>query len=319
MECSIIIPVWNQLESTRACVDSVFRNTDSGYRLIIIDNASQDETRRYLEGLAALKDSPVTVIRNEENTGFVKAANQGMRISEGPYVCILNNDTLVTGHWLREMIGILSGSPDIGIVNPSSNNLGQRPAAGGSIDDYASRLYSEERGRFAELGSAIGFCMLIKRTLIEKIGLFDEAYGPGTFEDTDFSRRAVREGFRCVRACGAYVYHKEGGSFGRSREYDSNFARNRALYESRWGRPKRVLYRASKRDLVLSGNSVARMLKLAREGNWVYIYLRESADVKDIPAHSNIVVKKFPDSFFGVRTAMKMLTKKKRFDEIYEV
>src|SRR3990167_9235110 len=128
MICDIIIPVWNQLEFTKNCIDSISKNTRD-FRLIIIDNASDSQTRDFL---GALKDrgDPILLVRNEQNLGFVKAANQGMRLSDAPYICLLNNDTLVTAGWLEEMVSILEKNPNIGLLNPSSNTLGQRPGKG---------------------------------------------------------------------------------------------------------------------------------------------------------------------------------------------
>ncbi len=317
MNCDIIIPVWNNLALTRACIDSVLKNTDAECRIIIIDNASDEETRRYLEGLKALERPPVTIIRNEKNLGFVKAVNQGIAASNAPCVCVLNNDTVVTKGWLKEMIGVLNALDDIGIVNPSSNNLGQRPARGETVEVYAEKLRPSQE-RFAELGSAIGFCMLIKRAVIDRIGRFDEIYGIGNFEDTDYSRRAVKEGYKCVRACRAYVWHKEGGSFVRTKEFDSAFKRNKAIYEERWGKMRRILYRLAGKNASLSKDDVADILNAARMGNWVHIYMRKGSDLKGLPGHSNILIKTFPTAFFKLRTDLKILTKKKRFDEIFD-
>ena len=317
MDCDIIIPVWNNPALTRDCIDSVLKNTGLGYRIIIIDNASDLKTRGYLDGLGAMKSPLVTLIRNEKNLGFVKAANQGILASDAPCVLLLNNDTVATKGWLKEMTDVLKISDDIGVVNPSSNNLGQRPDKGETIEAYAERL-KRSGERFVELGSAIGFCMLIKRAVIDRIGRFDEIYGMGNFEDTDYSRRAVKEGYRCVRACRAYVWHKEGGSFLRTKGFDSAFRRNMAIYEERWGKKERILYRLAGKNVALSKDDAAHILNTARTGNWVYIYMREDSDLKGLPRHSNIVVKTFPAAFFKLRTGFKILTKKKRFDKIFE-
>ena len=98
--CDIIIPVFDQLELTGRCLESIKARTGSPYRLILIDNASAGGTRDFLEGFRA-SNSNVTLIRNEENLGWVKAINQGMRLSTAPYVCIMNNDTVVRSDgWL---------------------------------------------------------------------------------------------------------------------------------------------------------------------------------------------------------------------------
>jgi len=311
--CDIVIPVWNHLSFTKDCIDSIRKNTPSPHRLVIIDNASDDETRRYLESLAK-KDAPATLlIRNDTNVGFVKAVNEGMRSSDSRFVCVLNNDTIVTEGWLEEMIAVAESAGDIGIVNPSSNNLGQKPAAGEPVERYAA-LLRKQRGAYVELGAAIGFCMLIKRDLLDKIGLFDEIYGMGNFEDTDFSRRAVKEGYRCVRACGAYVYHRENTSFGKVKTFDEDFRRNREIYEFRWGKPKRIAYVLDSYD----ANTLMKLendsMKLARGGNWVWYFPKERVRV---PSHANIISVTPPGQHFYLATAFSILKKKKRFDEIF--
>ena len=313
MDCDIVIPVWNQLSFTRDCVDSIKKNTGSGYRLVIIDNASDAETKSYLETLAEKEGDRVKLIRNEANVGFIKAVNEGLRASSSSFVCVLNNDTIVTKGWLKEMIAVASGSKDIGIVNPSSNNLGQRPAVGEPVELYAEKLH-QQKGVVVELGAAIGFCMLIKRELIEKIGLFDEIYGMGNFEDTDFSRRAVKEGYRCVRACGAYVYHREHASFAKTASFDDDFKRNREIFEFRWGKPKRVAYVLDTYDTNGLMKLNADSIRLARNGNWVWYFLKERLDV---PAHSNIITVEPPQQHYYLATAFRILKKKKRFDEIF--
>lgn len=313
MRCDIVIPVWNQLEFTRECINSISKNTrDVDYRIMAIDNASGEETRKYLESLKSLMKQKFLLVRNENNLGFIKAANQGMRLSEAPYVCLLNNDTLVTEGWLSEMIKTAESLPQIGLVNPSSNNLGQKPAKSESMEAYAEKL-RKDSGKFFEIGSAIGFCMLVKRTLIDKIGVFDEIYGMGNFEDTDYSRRAVKDGFLCVRAPAAYAYHREGTSFGRDKTFDEDFERNRQIYEFRWGKRRWIAYILNKADEYTLTRFNKDAVKLARNGYWVWCFLKEHLD---LPCHSNIIAAEF-NNFFYVKTLFKILFKKKKFSEIY--
>jgi GT2 family glycosyltransferase len=304
--------VWNQLPFTKDCVDSIIKNTAAGYRLIIVDNASGAETKKYLETLKGAGGAPVELINNTENLGFVKAVNQGIRSSGADHVCVLNNDTIVAKGALEEMIRIADSAKDIGIVNPSSNNLGQRPSEGEPIELYAERI-SAEAGRYVELGAAIGFCMLIKRAVFDKIGLFDEIYGMGNFEDTDFSRKAIKEGFRCVRACGAYVYHRENTSFKKLKSFDSEFNRNREIYEFRWGKPKRIAYVLDS----YNENDIKRVnmesLKLARNGDWVSYISREAVEA---PPHSNITASRIDAKHFYLAALFRILKKKKKYNEI---
>ena len=122
MKCDIIVPIWNELDITKRCIESILENTKFAYHLIIIDNASKPDVRTYLEGIKR-KIPDLSLIRNEENLGYVKAINQGLRLADSEFVCLLNNDTIVTDGWLREMVALADNNPEIGIINPSSNNL----------------------------------------------------------------------------------------------------------------------------------------------------------------------------------------------------
>jgi len=312
-KCDIIIPVWNQLAFTKDCIESIKKNTSGEYGLIIVDNASSDETRSYLESLKASGILPLTLIRNSENLGFVKAVNQGISASVAPYICLLNNDTIVTKGALEEMVAVAAGSADIGIVNPSSNNLGQKPAAGEPMELYAEKI-RHLSGQYVELGAAIGFCMLIKREVINKIGPFDEIYGMGNFEDTDFSRKAVNAGYRCVRSCGSYVYHRESSSFSIVRTFNEDFNRNKEIFEFRWGKPKRIAYILDDYDPNILKRVEADALKLARSGNWVSFF---NKDGLQLPVHSNITNVAMDARNFYLHAAFRILKKKKKFSEIF--
>jgi len=312
MKCDIVIAVWNNLEITKNCINSIIKNTDVDYRLIIIDNASDDETKKYLEGLKEKEGSKVLLIRNENNLGFIKAVNQGMRLSEAPYICLINNDTVTTKGWLGEMIRIAESSPKIGLVNPSSNTLAQKPEKREPIEAYAQKL-KDSTTSFTEIGSAIGFCMLIKKEVIERIGVFDEIYGMGNFEDTDYSRRAIKEGYICARAHRAYVYHDEGGSFTRGSSFDENFERNRQIYEFRWGKRKWIAYIIPSFDDNMIKMLEKDVMPQARLGLWVWCFSKGRIE---LPQHSNIIAKVY-GKYFYIKTLWKVLTKKKRFSEIF--
>ncbi len=311
-KCDIIIPVWNQLKATKRCLDSLLQNTRFDFNLIIVDNGSEKKTKDFLKDFE--RNNPkcgIILIRNEKNKGFVKAVNQGMRESRADYICILNNDTIVTEGWLSEMIKIFQINPGIGIVNPSSNNLGQKPARGQKIEDYVSAL-KPESGKYVELMNALGFCMLIKRALIEEIGLFDEIYGMGNFEDTDFSMRAKRKGYLCVRALGAYVYHKENTSFNVFGGYHYEFEKNKKIFESRWGKQKRILFIIGKN--ILEESHKQKISKELDQNNWVY--LAGKSDLKFSKDHPGVNMYHF-GNMFNVKVLLKILFKKKKFDEIY--
>jgi len=313
MKCDIIIPVWDQLELTKECVKGIMKNTHYPYRLIIIDNASQKKTRAYLEGLRETANA--LVIRNEDNLGFVKAVNQALRVCDAPFICIMNNDTVATDGWLTEMVEVCNLREDIGLVNPSSNNLGQHKGSD-TIDDYAAKL-KRFKGEYIEMGACIGFCMLFKRELFNKLGYLDEIYKEGNFDDTDYSRKAEKEGYICVRAKGAYVYHNMKSSFAKVKDYEESFSRNQKIFNKRWGRPKRLLYIVTKNHGKLFEWMREDIYKKARGGNWVWLFFKGHKEKPEMPEHSNMKLLCLSPLFFDLNCIVRILKKKKPFDSVY--
>ncbi len=312
MRCDIVIPVWNMKELTEQCVNSVVRRTSFPYRLIIVDNASGKETREYLEGLAKRKDIDVRLIRNEENLGNSKGANQGIRASDAEYVCILDNDTIVMDHWLTEMVHAAESGEKIGIVNPLSN-FGAKKPLGRKWEYAASEAYQKGAGKYMETAAAIGFCFLIKRKVINDIGVWPESYGPGYFEDTEYSIRAIRKGYKVVIAQGAYVVHLEHSSFKKTGFFDELFARNQKIFYDEFGKSKRLLY-------ILNDNNMMGLDKNAYQNaqnrNWIWVFLRKGSRV-EVPNHAYIKLFYLGSPFFEVNCIFRVLKRKKRFDVIY--
>ncbi|NQT06831.1 MAG: glycosyltransferase family 2 protein [Candidatus Omnitrophica bacterium] len=313
MSCDIIIPIWNHLKFTKECVESIIKNTSYPYKLILIDNGSDRRTWAYLETLNVRKE--IMVIRNEENLGFVKAVNQGLKVSKAPYICIMNNDTIATEGWLSEMVDVAESDKFIGLLNPSSNNLGQHKGYA-KIERFAEKLKAF-KGQYIEMGACIGFSMLMKRELYKKIGQLDEVYGSGNFDDTDYSRRAEKEGYICVRAKGAYVYHHIKTSFTKIKSYEDSFRKNQEIYNKRWGRPKRLLYVVTKGHGKLFDWIREDILKKARGGNWVWLYFKKDEDMPQIAEHSNIKLIYLPKILFDFNCLVRIIKKKKRFDSIF--
>jgi len=158
--------------------------------------------------------------------------------------------------------------------------------------------------------------MLIKREVIERIGLFDEAYGMGNFEDADFSKRAQKAGYSSVCAIASYVSHRERRSFMRFKGFSRDFDRNREIFYSKWGRQKRILYILSRGDSARKEDIVRDSLRLARDGNIVWIFLK-GKDRQGIERHSNIYIYNLPENLFNLVSLWRVLKRKKKFDKIY--
>lgn len=226
--CDIIVLSWNHPELTQACVQSVLENTKLPVRLIIVDNGSNEETKAILRTFKGTDTVQFEFLYNPANLGFPKGCNQGIQISQAQYICLLNNDTVVYPHWLSEMIQTAESNPQIGIVNPASNAFGEPP----------DRIPPEKI--MTEMGSCIGFCMLIKRVVIDKIGLLDEGYEQAYYEDIDYCLSAKKEGFLCVMAHHAYVSHV--GEASSPHKNPSYVQRNRRYFFNKWGAVQRILY-----------------------------------------------------------------------------
>ncbi|MDP2922103.1 MAG: glycosyltransferase family 2 protein [Candidatus Omnitrophota bacterium] len=318
MKCDIIIPVWNLKDYTQQAVESIIKNTDYPYRLIIIDNGSEKETKEYLESLKSDKRLPgYILIRNEKNQGYTIATNQGMEISDTSYVCLHNNDTIVCKGWLSEMVAVAESSKEIGIVNPNSNNLGTRKPWWISLDKYAEKLMKEYKSQYIEMATAIGFCYLIKREVMNKIGMLKVGYGFGNFEDTEYCIRAFNNGYRSVFAKAAYVWHAENASFDLVEEYEEMFKKNQKMFYELFGKPQRILYVLTKKNEEYFNNSLKKdTYALAQKCNWVWIISKFA--IGNIPAnvHTNIIRFRYFTPFFRVRCICRILVKKKKFNKI---
>ena len=199
---SIVIVTHNQLDYTRQCVDSVRRLTDEPHELIFVDNGSTDATLDYLRTVPGAK-----VIANRENRGFAAAVNQGIAAGAGAQFLLLNNDTLVTTGWLRRLLGALHSDPRVGLAGPCANCVSGEQQIDVRYDDDLAGLdgfaweWGKAHDRIREDTSRlVGFCLLIRRAVEEAIGVFDERFGIGCFEDDDYVLRAVNAGWRAVIA-----------------------------------------------------------------------------------------------------------------------
>lgn len=317
--CDIIIPIWNLPQKTARCLQSIISNTLLPYRLILIDNASEKPTVEFLQKFQKNAPCPILLIRNEENLGNIKAVNQGIRQSHASHVCILDNDTVVFPGWLEKMTEAAKLRKDIGIVNPASNSLGSRKPWYLSWNSFAERIAKEDKEKVVEMATAMGFCMLIKREVIERIGGWCEDYGMGYYEDRDYSLRSAQAGFRCVIACDAFVYHEEHVSFRRLKRNrkEKTSAANRRLFESRFGRPERIAFCFKESTNSWVEGLQELVLRLARANHWIWIFHSKGLNPTRFPEHSNIKTVSLLPIFPKWTQLFYILKKKKRFDRIY--
>lgn len=336
MKCDIIIPVWNQFHFTRDCIEHIIKNTRYPYRLILIDNASDADTKNYLEKLKAEQPEAVELIRNGENLGFVKAVNQGLKLSNAPYICVMNNDTVPAPGWLERMVDFAETHKDAGLINPQCDGHLSTP-----IDTYAKML-EKNKGQYMEMNQCQGFCMLMRKETVDRIGYLDEAFGVGGYDDTDYSMRAHMAGYRSVSIRDSYVYHRLHSSFNKAGNREEWVRRNQKIYYDKWGKHLRVGVALDLKSL--DAESLLEAVKfaygLAREWTWVYLWINfkgEAATLKKtieelmernkLPPHQNIGMKYFslPYRLFKLVIFGKIIErfrgriKDKRFDAVMEL
>jgi GT2 family glycosyltransferase/glycosyltransferase involved in cell wall biosynthesis len=244
---TVIVPVYGGLAYTRRCLDSVMQHADPNVpmELLVIDDASPElPLREYVDEFGA-RPAPfkVTVMHNDDNLGFVRTVNRGLRQSAGDVV-ILNSDTAVTAGWLASMAAA-AALPDVATVTPltSHGSICTLPAslleafalegADPRIDECAAFLREHSLALFPEVITGVGFCMYVTRHALDLCGLLDEdTFGRGYGEEVDFCLRASRIGMRHLVDDTTFVYHRGGVSFGD--EQLDGWNRSSALIDARY-------------------------------------------------------------------------------------
>lgn len=256
-EVSIIVPVHNNWRYTLNCLKSIRENTTGDYELVVVDDASTDETPTILS-----KISNVLLLSNEENSGFVESCNRGAKASRGKYIIFLNNDTLVTAGWLQSLLETAKrenvGAVGAKLVYPDGTlqEAGGIVWASGYGHNYGrgDRADRPEYNYAREVDYCSGACLLVKKSLFEKLGGFDKAFGPGYYEDTDLCFSIRRIGYRVVYQPMSVVVHFEGVTCGTDlRSGVKRFQEvNRQRFVDRWGSVLRDQYPSAPENLFLA-------------------------------------------------------------------
>jgi GT2 family glycosyltransferase len=214
----IVVPVYNAPDDVRRCVESVLAHDHRNCRITLIDDASIDPgISAYFDELRARALPEVELLVNERNLGFTGTANRGMTRSRADVV-LLNSDTIVTAGWLEALRRCAGSDSRIGTITPFSNNaeicsfprfcVDNPWRLGDDPEPVRAALVRAAVPSYPDLPTGVGFCMFVRRALIDAIGAFDMAFGLGYGEENDFCLRAARAGWRnvsptCIRrACG---------------------------------------------------------------------------------------------------------------------
>ena len=236
-DISIVIPLYNCLELTRACVASLEETIGQrdDFEVIFADDASTDGTSEWLK---SLPEPRYRSVRHESNRGYAAANNAAVKLAHGRYLVLLNNDTVLRPGWLEAMLRVLLRAPQAGVVG----NV-QREADSGLIDHVGVLFtlggYPVHAGKdsvsppdeeYLGWPAVTAACCAMRRDLFTQLGGFDEAFR-NSYEDTDFCLKAREAGFQNYVANRSVIYHHVSASPGRK----DNDVQNFAVFWERWG------------------------------------------------------------------------------------
>jgi GT2 family glycosyltransferase len=241
-EITVLLVTYNQWHVTELCLRSLAhaqrRHPEIAVEFLLVDNASADGT-----AAKAAKIPGLRVIKNKKNLGFAAGNNVGLKAARGKDIVLLNNDTVVSPDWLVRLCHHARTIPDLGILGPSTNTEPHQSVAGAQYNSiaeffaYNETLAARAGGTWDIITKVCGFCFYLPRHTIEKVGLLDEAFGIGYFEDDDYCMRARDAGLKLVCAKDVYVHHFgnmsfEGNSLNRLKILEKGMSR----FIFKWGR-----------------------------------------------------------------------------------
>ncbi len=238
----IVILSYNNTYLLQNCIESIYSNCNpDSFLLVIFDNGSEQETRDWLTSWGESHDEAL-VILNEENLGFSGGNNAAcMYLPEGYDVFYLNNDTRMPANalfWLR--MGLYEAE-DIGGTGAVQNYAitDQLEDVSFSVPEqymeYGAGINIPMENPYEEKSKLCGFAMMIKRSLYDRTGGFDEEFSPGYLEDDDLSLRIRSLGFRLLACHNAFVYHAGSQSFKNRDDINDLFEEHRKLIVKKWG------------------------------------------------------------------------------------
>jgi GT2 family glycosyltransferase len=233
---SIIIPTHNGLELLRGCIASIRLRTKQPYEMIVVDNGSTDGT------LAWCDQERIPCLSLPVNAGYPAACNKGLQLASGDTFVLLKPSIVVTPNWLSVLIKALDSQADVGIVGPAfSHGSGSQQAevtyrTPDEFQEIAAKTNRPNPAKWKSVDRVVGSCMVFSRSLLDSIGMLDERFSPGFYEDDDYCYRAKLRGYK-VLVCHDCLMDSE-GSVGFKQQglqkRKSLMERNRQLFVDKW-------------------------------------------------------------------------------------
>ncbi len=240
---SIIVPVYGDWASLEDCIKSLHKYVQSRHRVLLVNDCGPEADKIEKNIKEAIKNlTNFSYFRNSENLGFVKNCNHAVfeLDTTNNDILLLNSDTKVTEGFLDELQAIFELDETIGVVSPRSNNatittVPLSAAAQKGIEAEKSytlfQILKTKLPPYSTVPTAHGFCMLIRRELIKRYGLFDEIFGKGYGEEVDFCQRLSKHGHKSAIANRAYVFHLEARSFSHETKNSLLEINNKIIWE----------------------------------------------------------------------------------------
>jgi|GEM_PF-1380073 len=233
---SVVIPVYNKVELTNRCLDSLISNSRALSEVFVVDNASTDSTpETLLQWRVRFQELniPLRILKNEKNEGFGRACNQGIRLATGDFVAIVNNDTWMMKGWDQALIDETSNR-ELDEVGPFFDERPWTENPQARADEFLRRNLNGFRQHF------VAMLMFFTRSAVDRLryshgGLFDERFFV-TFEDGDLLQRMKIAGIRYGQTSRCYIWHHSKGTRGSGSLLPTNYEQEgRRLFEEKWG------------------------------------------------------------------------------------
>jgi GT2 family glycosyltransferase len=239
---SVIIVTHNGLPYTKMCLASLLSSGwNPGDEVVIVDNGSTDGTTEFLRQAGRLNPF-IEVLFNSGNTGFAKANNQAIQRASGQVLVFLNNDTIVLNGWKAGLAEWLR-DPAVGMVGPVTNRTCNEAQVDApyrtyqELEAFAREYTGAHQGQANDIPMLALFCAAIRREVLERVGMLDERFEVGMYEDDDYARRLREAGYRLLCAENVFVHHFGQASLGelcRNNQYDAVLEANRRRFEEKW-------------------------------------------------------------------------------------
>lgn len=235
---AFVILTYNNLDYSKNCIASIRKyNSKSAVEIIIVDNGSTDGTVNWIK-----EQKDIKYHINRENEGFPRGCNQGVLLADPTSdILFLNNDTIIMPNSILNLRLGLYEDTSIGAVGAVSNSVSysqQISEQFDSLEEY--REYAEHNNipggtPYEYRMKLIGFAMLIKRTALETVGLMDERFSPGNYEDDDLSIRLIFSGYKLFLCKNSFIYHFGSVSFRQQKDkYSELLTSNRLKFHEKW-------------------------------------------------------------------------------------